>query len=79
MKKKTLVWRAGKYKYRDAVFAYINQLRVAVVTPMHDGSRVDGKLLLPDMPKGTNSFRSVESAQGYLEKRVQDWFELVEQ
>lgn len=76
---KKIVWQAGKYKYRDAIFAYINQIRVAVVTPMHDGSKVDGKMLLPGLPKGTNSFHNVDSAKGYMEKRVEEWFKLVAQ
>ena len=76
---KKIIWRSGKYKYRDAVFAYINQVRVAVITPLHDGSKFDGKVLLPGLPKGTNSFSSLESAKGIVETRIQEWFELVVQ
>ena len=74
-----IIWRSGKYKYRDAIFAYINQVRVAVVTPLHDGSKFDGKCLLPGLPKGTNSFSSVDSAKVILEERINQWFELVQQ
>lgn len=76
---KKIIWQSGKYKYRDAVFAYINQVRVAVITPLHDGSKFDGKVLLPGLPKGTNSFSSLESAKGILETRINEWFELVKQ
>lgn len=76
---KQITWRSGKYKYRDAIFAYINQIKVAVIVPMHDGSKLDGKCLLPGLPKGTNSFSNVDSAKGILETRINDWFELVKQ
>lgn len=76
---KQIEWRGGKYKYRDAVFAYVNQIKVAVVTPLHDGSKFDGKVLLPSLPKGTNSFSSLDGAKENLEKRINQWFELVAQ
>ena len=76
---KQIEWRGGKYKYREALFAYVNQIKVAVVTSNHDGSKFDGKVLLPGLPKGANSFSSLESAKGLLEGRVQEWFKLVVQ
>lgn len=76
---KQIVWRAGKYKYRDAALAFINHVQVAVVTPLHDGSKFDAKMLLPGAPKGTNSFGNLEGAKDSLEKRINQWFELVAQ
>ena len=74
---KEIVWRSGQFKYRDATFAYVNQIKVAVVIPLHDGSKCDARLLLPGMPKSTNSFSSIEGAKRALEQRINNWFELV--
>lgn len=74
---KKIIWRPGKYKYRDAVFAYINQVKVAVVTPLHDGSKFDAKLLLPGLPQATNSFSKLDNAKANMEKRIHEWFKLV--
>ena len=76
---KTIEWKPGKYKYREAVFAYVNQIKVAVIIPMHDGTRFDGKVLLPGLPKGTNSFSSLDGAKGIISTNVQKWFQLVAQ
>lgn len=76
---KEIIWRSGKFKYRDATFAYINQIKVAIITTLHDGSKCDARLLLPGMPKSTNSFSTIDSAKRALEKRINDWFELVTQ
>lgn len=76
---KEIIWRSGKFKYRDATFAYVNQIKVAVVIPLHDGSKCDARLLLPGMPKSTNSFSSLDGAKENLEKRINQWFELVAQ
>lgn len=76
---KQIEWRGGKYKYREATFAYVNNIQVAVITKMHDNSKFDAKVLLPGLPKGTNSFSSVDSAKENLEKRINQWFELVAQ
>ena len=76
---KSIIWRSGMYKYREAMFAYVNQIKVAVITPNHDSSKFDGKVLLPGLPKGTNSFSSLDSAKGILETRIQEWFKLVVQ
>lgn len=76
---KQIIWRAGKYKYREATFAYVNNIQVAVITPMHDNSKFDARVLLPGLPKSTNSFGNFDGAKEALEKRVQQWFELVAQ
>lgn len=76
---KNITWRSCRYKYRDSTAAFINEVRVAVVTPLHDGSRFDAKCMLPGMPKGVNSYSKLETAMTRMEEMIHNWFRLVEQ
>lgn len=74
-----ITWCSGTYKYRTAMLAYINNIRVAAITTQAGSDDFNASFLLPGLPKATNRFKTSEAARESIEQRVNLWFEQVKQ
>lgn len=77
---KCIVWKDGKYKYRPASLAFINNVRVAVVSWLPGKENAyNANCLLPGYPKACNVYQDSAKAREAMEEIIQDWFKKVEQ
>lgn len=74
-----VVWRDGKYKYRPAQIAYINNVRVGAVSWIANSEYYSSHCLLPGIKWLTNTYSSSAAGKEAVEANIQQWFEAVKQ
>lgn len=72
-----IVWREGKYKYRTASIAHINNVRVAAVSWVTSSKCYNVHCLLPGMKWAPRNINDAASARLSAEEQIKKWFEVV--
>lgn len=77
---KQVKWREGQFKYRPALIAYVNNVRVGAVSwlPNSDAA-YNAHCQLPNIKQDCNRYSNSALAMEAVERKVNSWFEMVAQ
>jgi hypothetical protein len=77
---KQITWREGQFKYRPALVAYVNNVKVGAVSWLpNQESAFNAHCQLPNLKQDCSRYPNSGLAKEAVEKSINKWFDMVNQ